>query len=89
MTRAEVEVNPQGRVTIPAQMRSELGLTPGSKVVAYIEDGRLVLEDRAHLLARIQDQVMQTAAEQGHTGSVVDELLAERRAEATREDSQP
>jgi bifunctional DNA-binding transcriptional regulator/antitoxin component of YhaV-PrlF toxin-antitoxin module len=76
-------------VTIPAPMRAELGLTPGSKVVAYIEDGRLVLEDRAHLLARIQEQVIQATAEQGHTGSAVDELLADRRAEATREDGQP
>jgi bifunctional DNA-binding transcriptional regulator/antitoxin component of YhaV-PrlF toxin-antitoxin module len=73
-------------VTIPAQMRAELGLTPGSKVVAYIEDGRLVFEDRAHLLARIQDQVLQAAAAQGHIGRAVDELLADRRAEAVRED---
>lgn len=76
-------------MTIPAQLRAELGLVPGSKVVAYIEDGRLILEDRAHLLARIQDQVMQVAAAQGHTGSAVDELLADRRAEAAREDSRP
>jgi bifunctional DNA-binding transcriptional regulator/antitoxin component of YhaV-PrlF toxin-antitoxin module len=73
-------------VTIPAQMRAELGLVPGSKVVAYVEDGRLVIEDRAHLLARIQNQVIQAAAERGHTGSAVDELLADRRAEAARED---
>lgn len=73
-------------MTIPVQMRAELGLVPGSKVIAYIEDGRLVIEDRAHLLARIQDQVIQAAADHGHTGSAVDELLAERRAEAARED---
>lgn len=84
-----MEVNPQGRVTIPAQMRAELGLVPGSKVVAYVEDGRLVIEDRAHLLARIQDQIIQAAAEHGHTSSAVDELLADRRAEAAKEDGQP
>jgi AbrB family looped-hinge helix DNA binding protein len=84
-----VEVNPQGRVTIPAPMRAELGLTSGARMVAYIEDGRLVLEDGAHLLARIQDHVMQAAVEQGHTGSVVDELLSDRRAEAAREDHRP
>ena len=88
VTRTEVEVNPQGRVTIPAQMRAELGLTPGARMIAYIEDGRLVLEDRAHLLARIQDQVMRAAAEHGHTGSAVDELLTDRRAEAAREHGQ-
>jgi hypothetical protein len=70
-------------------MRAELGLTPGSKVVAYVDGGRLVLEDRAHLLARIQDQVLRAAAEHGHPGSAVDELLAERRGEAAREDRRP
>lgn len=89
MTHAEVEVNPQGRVTIPAQMRAELGLTSGARLVAYVEDGRLVLEDAAHLLARIQDQVIRAAVEQGHTNSAVDELLSDRRAEAAREDSRP
>jgi len=70
-------------------MRNELGLVPGSKVVAYLEDGRLIIEDRAHLLARIQDQVIQASAKHGHTGSAVDELLADRRAEAAREDARP
>ncbi|HEV8558104.1 MAG TPA: AbrB/MazE/SpoVT family DNA-binding domain-containing protein [Actinophytocola sp.] len=70
-------------------MRAELGLTPGHRLVAYVEDGRLVFEDRAHLLARIQEQVMRAAAGQGHAGSVVDELLADRRTEAAREDDRP
>ncbi len=87
MTHAETEVNQQGRVTIPARLRAELGMGPGAKVVAYAENGRLVLEDRAHLLARLQEQVALAAAEAGRTGSAVDELLAERRAEAGREDA--
>jgi hypothetical protein len=66
-------------------MRAELGLKPSARLVAYVEDGRLVLEDPAHLLARIQDHVMRAAAEQGHAGGAVDELLTERRAEAARE----
>lgn len=51
-------------------------------MIAYVEDGRLVLEPRAHLVARIQRAAR--AARTGH-GSVVDELIADRRAEATRE----
>ena len=27
-------------------MRNELGQVPGSKLVAYLEDGRLIIEDR-------------------------------------------
>jgi len=65
-------------------MRQELGLQPGASVVAYIEDGRLILEDRAHLAARIQAEAAATA---GKTHSVVDDLIAERRAEAAGEES--
>ena len=53
--------------------------------MAYVEDGRLVLEDRGHLLARIQDEVARGAAAVGAVGSAADELIAERRAEAERE----
>jgi Arc/MetJ-type ribon-helix-helix transcriptional regulator len=53
--------------------------------VAYIDDGRLVIEDRRHLLARLQDEVARLADAGEGTGSVVDELLAERRADAAAE----
>lgn len=86
MTHADVVVNEQGRVTIPAALRQELGLVPGSHAVAYIDDGRLVIEDRHRLLARLQDEVARRA---GTTdlggGSVVDELIVDRRAEAAAE----
>ena len=72
-------------MTIPAQMRQELGLKPGESVVAYIEDGRLILEDREHLAARIQAEA---AASKHGSHSVADELIAERRAEAAHEESQ-
>jgi AbrB family looped-hinge helix DNA binding protein len=82
VTQSEISVNDQGRVTIPAQIRQELGLAPGSRLVAYVEDGRLVLEERRHLLARIQDVVAREAEAAGASGSAVDELIAERRAAA-------
>ena len=57
-------------------------------MVAYVEDGRLVLEHRAHLLERLQNSVLAAAARSGDAnGNVVDELLAERRAEAAAEES--
>jgi AbrB family looped-hinge helix DNA binding protein len=77
-----LSVNGQGRVTIPAQLRRELGIEPGSPMIAYVDDGRLILEPRAHLIARIQRSARATRT--GY-GSVVDELIADRRAEATRE----
>ncbi|HET6502246.1 MAG TPA: AbrB/MazE/SpoVT family DNA-binding domain-containing protein [Amycolatopsis sp.] len=51
MTHATLSVNDQGRVTIPARIRQELGLKPGTSVVAYVEDGRLIVESREHLAA--------------------------------------
>lgn len=78
-----LQVGPQGRIVIPAAVRQSLGIEPGDTLVARVEDGRLVLETRAHLLARFSARFagvrMQPAA--GGAGSVVDELIAERRAE--------
>ena len=63
----------------------ELGLVPGSRPVANVEGGRLVLEERRRLLRRIQDVVAREAEAAGATGSAVDELIADRRAAARRE----
>lgn len=55
-------------------------------MVAYVEGGRLVLERPAHVLSRLQARVIQAAAEERLAGSAVEELLADRRAEAAAED---
>jgi AbrB family looped-hinge helix DNA binding protein len=89
VAQADVSVNDQGRVTIPAQLRRELGFEPGVRLVAYAEGGRLVLEDRRHLLARIQDEVARGGAAAGIEGSAAEGLIAERRAEAERENRAP
>jgi bifunctional DNA-binding transcriptional regulator/antitoxin component of YhaV-PrlF toxin-antitoxin module len=70
-------------VTIPAQIRRAAGIEAGAPLVMYVEDGRIVLETRAQLAERIRRDV---AATWTGEGSVVDELIAERRAEAVRED---
>lgn len=78
-----LQVGPQGRIVIPAAVRQSLGIEPGDTLVARVEGGRLVLETRAHLLARFSARFagarMQPVG--GGAGSVVDELIAERRAE--------
>jgi AbrB family looped-hinge helix DNA binding protein len=74
-------MGPQGRVVIPADMRRALGLTEGSVLTAVVEgEGRLVLEDRRALVARLRGS---WAADDGR--SMVDELLEDRRAEAALE----
>lgn len=84
MTKAEVEVNAQGRVTIPAQMRRDLGIHEGSRLVASIEDGRLVLEERSHILERFRAQLRATRRTDP-SSSVVGSLIEDRRTEAERE----
>ena len=80
--RVEIVVGPQGRIVIPARLRRTLGLKPGDRMTAALEDDRLVLERREVVLGRLQT---------AFTGvvppgvSLVDELIKERRAEASRE----
>lgn len=86
---AETSVARDGRVTIPFQVRRLLKIETGAQLVVYAENGRVVMEDRAHMLARLQDEAIAAAATAGHTGLASEELIAERRAEATREDPSP
>lgn len=85
--QAQVTASPDGRVTIPAPVRRAAGIEAGQRLVAYVEDGRVVLEEWGHLLRRVQARVAASTA--GHAGSAADELIAERRAEAAREDASP
>ncbi|MBI4312160.1 MAG: AbrB/MazE/SpoVT family DNA-binding domain-containing protein [Chloroflexi bacterium] len=72
----------QGRLVIPAHLREELGYKEGDKLIARVEDGKLVLETPEHALARIRAYV------RSHVPpgvSLADELIAERREEARKE----
>lgn len=80
-TAHHVKLGPQGRVVIPAALRDAMGLKPGDDLVLALEQGRLLLESRAHRLQRLQMRV----AKLTYGGSLADELLHERRAEAARE----
>jgi AbrB family looped-hinge helix DNA binding protein len=74
-------VDPQGRVVIPAELRRRLDLEPGSSVAFVLQDGLLSLMTVGPGIERAQRIVKK------HTKgkSLVDELIAERRAEAARE----
>lgn len=66
---------------IPARLRRQLGFADGEALVARVEGGRLVLEKRTQVLARLQARFQHIPPEV----SLVAELLAERRLEAGRE----
>jgi AbrB family looped-hinge helix DNA binding protein len=78
----ELRVGRQGRVVIPASLRDELGLRPGEILVGSVEDGRLVLEGRDRILARLQAQIREAVPDEVR---LVDELLAERRDQVRRD----
>jgi AbrB family looped-hinge helix DNA binding protein len=82
VVQAEVRIGTQGRIVLPREIRDALGAEEGATYVARVEDGRLVLESRAAILARMQERWRGVAPPEV---SLVDELIAERRAEATRE----
>jgi len=69
-------------VVIPAEMRRTLEIQPGETLMAHVEDDRLVLERREQILERLRGELRGTTPA---GTSMVDELIAERRAEARRE----
>lgn len=83
-TERRITVGERGRLVLPSAVRRELDLKPGTHMLLSTEnDGslrlrpyRAVAEQSRGLLRRLPG------------GSMVDELLAERRAEAVREDTE-
>lgn len=68
---------------VPASLRRELGIETGDVLIARAEGGRLVLEPRDAILARLRSRF----ASLPPGVSLVDELIAERREEARREEA--
>ncbi len=79
---AHVTIASNGRVVIPANLRQELGLHGGEKLNIRVVDGALVMETMAVTIARIQEIVRKHIPE---GVSLVDELIAERRAASENE----
>lgn len=50
-----IRLDARRRPTLPAELLAESGLDPRDELVAYAEEGRIVLSTRAALLTRVQD----------------------------------
>jgi bifunctional DNA-binding transcriptional regulator/antitoxin component of YhaV-PrlF toxin-antitoxin module len=81
----DLTINEQGGVTIPEPVRQAAGIETGVPLAVYVEDGRVMIETREQLADRIRREI---AATWTGEGSAADELIADRRAEAAREDQQ-
>jgi len=82
MGQLTCKVDSVGRIMIPAGWRKRHGVGAGSEVILTDEGPRLTLETRKQALQRVQ-RWARTLARADRP--VVDEFLAERKAEARRE----
>jgi AbrB family looped-hinge helix DNA binding protein len=69
----------RGRIVIPAEVRDRAGLAEGTLVMLFETPAGLVLLTRAQLRDRVRADLAGL--------DLVDELLAERRAEAAADDA--
>lgn len=76
-----------GRVVVPKEYRQKLGIKEGDEVIWTEVDGQLVLTSRKQQIERAQQLCAALFAGQPER-SLVDELIAERRAESLREDDE-
>jgi AbrB family looped-hinge helix DNA binding protein len=80
--REQITIGDRGRVVLPSSVRSELGLTPGTRMLLSTEaDGSI----RLRPYRVVADESRGLFADLAEDGSLVDELIAGRRAEAKRE----
>lgn len=82
MERYRVQIAAKGRMVLPAGLRQQLHVEGGGLLIIREDEGRLVLESVDDAVRRAQALVRRYAPE---AQSVADELLTERRAEASRE----
>jgi AbrB family looped-hinge helix DNA binding protein len=71
-----------GRLQLPSDIRRQLGLADGDQVVMRVVDGALHIRPRRDVVKHIQALLRPYAPSDG---SVSDELIADRRAEAARD----
>jgi AbrB family looped-hinge helix DNA binding protein len=83
--KARARIGAGGRLVIPAKMRRALGLEEGTAVNLGVEDGELRVWTVREGVRRVQE-LMKPYIIPGQ--SIVDELIAERRAENARDEEE-
>jgi bifunctional DNA-binding transcriptional regulator/antitoxin component of YhaV-PrlF toxin-antitoxin module len=78
----KLEIKDAGRVLLPGEVRAAMGVAEGDTLTGVVEDGVLRLMSLDTAVRQIQAMVRQRVPE---GVSLVDELIAERRAENARE----
>jgi AbrB family looped-hinge helix DNA binding protein len=78
-----LKVDAAGRILIPVEMRASMGLSEGGSVLAWLEKGELHVVG-TEVAAKHAQQIARTLI--GGDVRLAEELIADRRAEARRED---
>ncbi len=73
-----IRVGPKGRFVLPAYVRKALGVDEGDELIVVVRDGEIVLMNRDQARAVVREAFADGA-------NPVDELIAERHAEAKLE----
>lgn len=86
MRQASAKMTDNGRLTVPVEMRKQLGLRPGSTVMLEVVDGELRARSIASVMKRARAMSRELLGD--NVGSAVDDLLAERRWEFAKEEAE-
>jgi len=77
-----VVLGESGRIVLPAAIRKEFGLEAGERLTVFTDGGEIRILSRKMALASIRAGIIK---QRGSLDGLLDEFLAERRAEAARE----
>jgi AbrB family looped-hinge helix DNA binding protein len=77
-----VVLGESGRIVLPASIRKEFGIKPGERLTITSENGEIKILSRKMALEQIRAGIIE---KRGSLKGILDEFIAERRAEAARE----
>ena len=80
-----LKVDERGRMVLPAELRKEMGVEPNDRLVAIVDDDGSLRVISAREAVRRARGLLRRMAPSPSEGSLVDDLIAERRREAARE----
>lgn len=83
MTRVRSKISPEGRLSVPIQVRKAMGLPEGGDVVIELDGKTMRVRTLAETVA--DAQALSRKLLRGKKNASVDDFLAERRREAAKE----
>lgn len=86
MTAVRVKVAENGRLSLPASVRRQLGIERGGELVLRVEDGEIRMRTLQDTIRQVQDRMRELA--RGKNISV-DDFLAWKREQVAREQAEP